>query len=213
MKFRYLDMDSYKRKGHFEYFRTLAYPYMGATVNVDITRLIPRIKAEKLPFFLTLCYCVARAANRVPELRQRIIGDRIAEFESCETSHTVALDDGTYCYCSLECVGAFGEFLPYAVEAQERAKTVQNTVDSAEEESGLIFLSTLPWFSYTAIVQPVPIPADSNPRITWGRYFEQDEKTLLPVTVLCNHALVDGLHLAQFFELLSEQINELAAEI
>lgn len=213
MHFRYLDMNSYKRKSHFEYFSGLAYPYMGATVNVDITSLIARIKAKKLPFFLTFCYCVARAANRVPELRQRIIDGRIAEFSSCKTSHTVALEDGTYCYCSLASDLPFKEFLPYAVEVQECAKTANIAVNATEEENDLIYISTLPWFSYTAIVQPVPIPADSIPRITWGRYFPQGESVLLPVTVLCNHALVDGLHMARFYELLAEQINELSAEL
>ncbi len=39
MNFHYIDMDSYKRKAHFEYFGSLAYPYVGATVNVKITGL------------------------------------------------------------------------------------------------------------------------------------------------------------------------------
>ena len=36
MGYRYLDMDSYKRKSHFAYFNSLAYPYVGITVNVDM---------------------------------------------------------------------------------------------------------------------------------------------------------------------------------
>ena len=44
----------------------------------------------------------------------------------------------------------------------------------------LLFISTTPWLTYTALVQPVPIPADSNPRITWGKYFTQEGKTLVP---------------------------------
>lgn len=31
------------------------------------------------------------------------------------------------------------------------------------------------------MVQPVPVPADSNPRITWGKYFQQGGRMLLPV--------------------------------
>ena len=73
----------------------------------------------------------------------------------------------------------------------------------------LLFLSTLPWLSYTALVQPVPVPADSNPRITWGRYFEQGGRTLLPVTVLCHHALVDGVHIARFFRELEDRLGSL----
>lgn len=210
MGYQYLDMNQYKRKSHFEYFSTLSFPYVGVTVNVDITELKTIVKEKKLPFFLTVCYCIARAANRVPEFRQRIIDHKIAEYEMCRTSHTVSLDDGTYCYCTLDCSQQFQEYLPYAIQAQEDAKEARNLEDDDTDMNELFFISTLPWISYTTMVNPVPIPADSNPRITWGRYFEQDSKILLPVSVLCNHALVDGFHISQFYEFLDQQIHELA---
>ena len=65
----------------------------------------------------------------------------------------------------------------------------------------------MPWLSYTSIVQPVPTPADSNPRITWGKYFYEGERLMIPVTVLCHHALVDGIHIAKFYERLGERVN------
>lgn len=206
MSYRYLDIENYKRKSHFEYFNSLAYPYVGVTVNVDITDLLKKIKAEKLPFFLTVCYCVSKAANGVTELRQRIINNKIVEFDSCKTSHTVALEDGTYCYCELESGMSFADYIPYAVREQEAAKQ-RGTIDEDEDAVyDKLFISTVPWISYTAVVQPVPMPADSNPRITWGKYFEQGDRILLPVSVLCNHALVDGMHMAGFYKLLDEQI-------
>lgn len=72
-----------------------------------------------------------------------------------------------------------------------------------------IFISSLPWLSYTALINPTPIPADSNPRITWRKYFEENEKILLPLSVLCHHGLVDGLHIAKFYEILNKEIETL----
>ena len=74
MPYKTLDMSAYRRKAHFDYFRAMACPYVGLTANVDITALLAKVRAEKLPFFLTVCYCAARAANSVPEFRQRIWG-------------------------------------------------------------------------------------------------------------------------------------------
>ncbi|MCI8301410.1 MAG: chloramphenicol acetyltransferase, partial [Oscillospiraceae bacterium] len=62
------------------------------------------------------------------------------------------------------------------------------------------------WLSYTALIQPVPSPADSNPRITFGKYFTQGDRVLLPVSLLCNHALVDGLHIAAFYQNMEREI-------
>lgn len=213
MNFRYLDMNLYKRKSHFDYFSSLAYPYVGLTANVDITRLLAAVKQKQLPLFLTLNYCVARAANSVPELRQRIIDGRIAEYDSCRTSHTVSLEDGTYCYCTLSAAMPFSSYLPCAVETQEAAKLLRSTDDKSGDHHELLFISSLPWLSYTALINPVPAPADSNPRITWGKYFTEGAATLLPLTLLCNHALVDGLHIAQFYESLSREIGALADEL
>ncbi len=206
MEYKYVALESYKRKEHFEYFNRLAYPYVGITANVDITDFLQKIKTNKWPFFLTFCYCVSKAANDITEFRQRILDDNIIEFERCRTSHTVALDDGTYCYCNLDSNMPIGEYIAYAIREQENARQ-KRTIDEDEKEAlNYFFISTLPWISYTSIIQPVPIPADSNPRITWGKYFRQEGRTLLPVSVLCHHALVDGIHISRFYEQLTQEI-------
>lgn len=207
MGYRHLDMETYIRKDHFAYFDSLAYPYVGITVNVDITELLTSIKGRKLPFFLTVCYCVDKAANSVPEFRQRIIDHRIIEFDYCKTSHTVALEDGTYCYCTLDGNRPFEEYIPYAAREQELARRRRSIDEDNEETCELLFLSTVPWISYTALIQPVSVPADSNPRISWGKYFMQGDQVCLPVSVLCHHALVDGVHIANFYRNLEEQVR------
>ena len=55
----------------------------------------------------------------------------------------------------------------------------------------------------------MPHPADSNPRITWGRYFTREGRTWLPVSVLCNHALMDARQLALFYEALEQELRGL----
>lgn len=58
----------------------------------------------------------------------------------------------------------------------------------------------LPWLTFSAISLPTPTPADSNPRITFGKFTQEGDRVLLPVNLTANHALVDGLHLAAFFD-------------
>lgn len=209
MSYKTIDMPAYPRRAHFDYFRSLAYPYVGTTVNVDITALVGRIKRTSLPFFFTVCHCVARAANSVPEFRQRIVDDGIVEFDQCRTSHTVALEDGTFCFCVLEDAPGFADYLREGRAAQAEAKRRSSIQEDPAEALDKLFVTSLPWISYTALVQPVPSPADSNPRISWGRYFVQEGRTLLPVSVLCHHALVDGIHLSAFYQNLDEEIKKI----
>ena len=208
MDYRVLDMEKYPRQKHFDYFRSLAYPYVGMTVDVDVTDFVAKTRKEGLPFFLTLCYCVAQAANGVPEFRQRIRDNGIIQYDWCQTSHTEALEDGSYCYCVLESSMSFREYLPKALEAQALA-VKQPSLDDGEEVDSLLFVSSMPFISYSALVQPVPCPADSNPRISWGKYFSRDGRLFLPVTVLCHHALVDAIHISRFYATLDMALTSL----
>jgi len=202
---------SLPRHAHFEYFNSMANPYAGATVNVDITPVMNARRQNSAPFFLSMVYIAAQAANSVRELRQRISGDEILEFKRCPSSHTVAKEDGTYAYCVLKNDMPFAEFLPMATEAQQKCKE-SGTIEEDDTAIAYFFISSLPWISYAAITQPTPVPADSNPRITWGKYFEENGKILLPVTLLVNHALCDGRHIAEFFHALDREIAAYATQ-
>lgn len=209
MHYHTLNMEQYSRKGQFDYFRNMAYPYVGMTVNLDITRFVADCKANGRPFFLTVLYAVTRTANAIPEFRQRIQDDQIIEFDHCVPSYTLATESGAYCYCTADERLPFPQYLTDARRRQEAAQNAPDLNDGGDAAQ-LYFISTLPWVSYTALVQPVPSPADSNPRITWGKYYTAEGRLLMPVSVLVHHALLDGAHIAGYCNDLQQCLNDTA---
>ncbi|HML45358.1 MAG TPA: chloramphenicol acetyltransferase [Clostridia bacterium] len=207
MNYRYLDLERYPRRGQFEYFRNMAYPYAGMTSNLDITQFMACLKKNGWPFFLTMLYAATRAANAIPEFRRRIRQDGIVEFDRCIPSYTLAVENGSYCYCAADERLPFAQYLVDAKSRQEEAKKAPNVMDGENSEQ-LFFISTIPWISYTALVQPVPSPADSNPRITWGKYFESEGRLRIPVSVLVHHALMDGYPISLFFQELQSRLDD-----
>ena len=205
--YQFIDMSGDPRRAQFDYFRTMASPYVSVTVPCDITPLRAAVKERGLPFFLTLLHTAIGAANDVPELRRRIKGDRVAEYDRCLSSHTVALENGAYCYCTLDCAKPLEEFLPYAQQQVAQAVRAPE-MDDREDPDELYFVSSLPWLSFTALSLPVPNPADSNVRITFGKFYEQDGKILLPLNLTAHHALADGIHLARFYEAFDRRVKE-----
>lgn len=203
-----IDLASYPRRDHFAYFSAMAYPYVGLTAEVDVTPLTDYRARSGSPFFLTLLHCVASAANSVPQLRQRIVDGEIWEFDVCPSSFIVAKDDETYAYCQVRTDLPLPEFLPYAEERKNAARTDGN-IEEGGDALPCFFISTLPWMSYTSLVQPAPVPADSNPRITWGKAELRDGRSMLPLTLLCHHALVDGLHISRFYAALDRELKQL----
>ena len=98
----WIDMETYPRKSHFEYFGSLAYPYTGLTANVDVTNALRYAKEKGGSSFLAVLYVAVKAANAVPQLRQRIVDGKIVEFDYCNIGYTVALPDNTFCNCYTE---------------------------------------------------------------------------------------------------------------
>lgn len=208
MEKRCIDMEQDPRREQFAYFRSLQNPTMGATVQVDVTEFLRRLEEKGYPFFLSFLYAVARAANQVPELRRRIEEDRVVEYDYCLPSCTVLKPDGAYAYCTLDTRLPFAEYLRQGRARLEEAK-VRGTLEETGESASEIFVSCLPWLSYTALVQPMGDPADSNLRLTWGKYTWNGGRATIPVTFLAHHALVDGLHMGQFFAALDQWLRDI----
>ena len=209
MHYRTIDMNTYPRRPHFDYFRSLQNPMLGVTVDVDVTALRAFCRAEGCSFYLAFMRCAARAANGVPQLRQRIRNGGIVEYDACGTSHVELRSDGTYGYCTLYHDRPFREYLETAQAERLRCREAASIEEDVDVE-GLYFVTTLPWLHYRQLIQPTAGGDESNPRISWERY-EADfrGRLMMPVTLLAHHAIVDGLHVARFYENLDRELESL----
>ena len=96
-----------------------------------------------------------------------------------------------------------------AGKRQEEAKTQHGFLSTVEDETPMIFASCMPWVSFTQVIQPTPIPADSNPRIVFGKYIRQGDQILMPLSLQGNHALIDGWHIGEFYRMFQKLNDEL----
>ena len=63
MEYRIIPMETYPRRAHFAYFSTMAQPYAGVTVSVEITHFLESVQAKGSPFFLS--FLVSKADHIV----------------------------------------------------------------------------------------------------------------------------------------------------
>ena len=208
MDFIEIDLETFPRRNHFEHFRSMQYPYVGVTNDVDVTELVRFCKSYHYSFYLTFLHLAALAADDIREFRQRIHNKGIVEYTQCPTSHIELLDNGTYCYCTLHHHLPLNEYIEYAENVRKLSRE-KGSIEEEDAVESMYFISSLPWLHYTSLIQPVAGGEDSNPRITWGK-FQNDHngKVQMPVTVLAHHGLVDGIHIAQFYQNLEKYIRE-----
>ncbi len=203
-----IDIENWKRRDHFILYRNLDFPYVNITTNLNITNLYKLAKANQVSLFSSIAYLATRAANSIPELRLRIRGEQVVEHDLVHPSFTVLTDDETFGFATIQYSPDFSTFQQNVTKGIEATK-LDPTIHDEPGRDDLIFLTTFPWASFTQVSHPVSInPPDSFPRVTWGKYFDQGDQRLMPLSLFANHALVDGLHVGRFFEFIQAWMNQ-----
>lgn len=73
----------------------------------------------------------------------------------------------------------------------------------------VIHFSAIPWISFTGLTHARQFKEkDSVPKISVGKYLEQDGKLMMPVAVFANHALVDAYDVHLFLQKLESLMEQ-----
>lgn len=194
-----IDISSWPRRKHFALFNQFDYPHFNLTANVDISETLSVIKEKQLSVTITMSYLLARAANEIANFRWRIRGTEVVEHTLVHPSTTILTKGDLFSYCTMPYLPSFPQFSVQAMEKMEDVKK-NPTLEDEPGQDNLLFMSSIPWVSFTSMTHPIHMhPVDSVPRMVWGKFFTQDDRTLMPLGVQAHHALMDGVHLGMYF--------------
>lgn len=196
---RQIDMQTWSRREHFKLYSAFDHPHAGMCANVDLTAFYPVVKQRGFSFNVATVYILARAANAIPEFRYRIRAGEVVEHEIVHPSITILKRDELFSFCKLDYTEDFSE---YAAGAAERIAYVKShpTLEDEPGKDDLLFMTAIPWVSFTSVMHPMHLqPADSVPRIAWGKRFEDGSTLKMPLAVQGHHALMDGIHMGKFY--------------
>ena len=199
---RIIDLENYSRRRVFDAFKDRDIPTYSITSLVNITAFKPFTKELDYGFFVPFSFLLSKAVNSIPEFRHRIVDGNIHEFERVHPGYTVLQQDRTFAFCNSLHFDDFAEYGPHAKEEIRRSQ--ENPICDTGVKHHMFFISNLPWVSFTAITHPFDHQSSSIPIISMGKYFSQGGQLLMPVGVQVNHALVDGIHLGDFYNLLND---------
>ena len=192
---RYIDLDAWPRKDAYALFSRGYLPYFSVTTPLDVTELWRSAKREGLSFYRSLVYIVTRAMNELEPYRLRIRPEGVAVCETVSPSYTTAGRDGTFGIAGVDYVPGetMADFCRRALDAE--ARQAQGMLVEDDVRDDLIFISCVPWFVTTSVLQEQPTdPDDSFPRVLWDKIHEERGRLLVNFTVQLNHRLLDGSH-------------------
>jgi len=209
---KYIDIENWKRKEHFLFFYRMDYPQFNICLNLDITRFLKFTKDNKLSFYYAMIYAVMKIVNRIDDFKYRIRDGKVVLHETVHPSFTYMDNEGDDDLFKLITVELVDDIFVFSQIAKE---TSQNQVDyfgldKLVGRDDLIYITCIPWVSFTHISHTITINKnDSVPKISWGKYYLDGEKVLLPFSIQVNHALIDGFQIGKYVDKLQAYMDEL----
>jgi len=203
-----LDLSTWPRREHFEFFRKFEEPFFGIVANVDVTKAYRLAKEQNTSFFLYYLHAILAAVNETEAFRYRIAGNDIYLYDVVNVSATLTRDDNTFGFSFMEYNPDFITFLTDAKQEIERVRNTPGLFTREFSEDNMIHFSAVPWVSFTSLshARSFTFP-DSCPKISVGKMTSVDGIMTMPVSVHVHHGLMDGYHVGLFFETLQQKLN------
>lgn len=205
---KYINIDNWSRKEQYHFFKQMDYPHINLCAQLDMTRFYSFTKENKLSFFKTILHIIARVANEIPEFRYRIRDEQVVEHPVIHPAFTVMGQNNIFSFCHTNYSTNFHTFYQEATQQMAEAQQQGSLAEDPNRDDWL-YITSIPWVSFTSMTHPIHLnPVDSVPRIAIGKFYEENGKWKLPLSVQVHHALMDGFHLGKYFELFQEYLNQ-----
>ncbi|WP_340147269.1 CatA-like O-acetyltransferase [Ruminiclostridium josui] len=182
---------------------------------MDVTRFLKFVREKELSFYYAMIYASTHAANEIINFRYRIREDKVVLHESIHPSFTDLSNkqDDLFKIVTVDLKLDIFEFVQYAKD-KSQSQTEYFPLNQIAGRDDLVYITCIPWVSFTHISHTFSLNKnDSVPRISWGKYFIENDKVLLPFSVQVNHALVDGVHVGEYFTKLQKRIDNIYQEL
>ncbi len=208
IKMKLFDINNWNRKEQYLFFKDYEDPFFNITANVDVTRLFKYCETEKISFNLVFLHQLLSCTNSIVNFKLRIKENQVYIFDKIDLGTAILKDDTSFVFCYFSYMESLVDFLKSAKE-QIKKQTLNSDFEVKEERLDLIHTSILPWISFTGIKHAKKGDEQTKgiPKFMIGKYFEQDNKLVVPLSIEVHHALMDGFHVSEFFDLLQKKID------
>lgn len=205
-KYEVIDESTWERAMHCMVFRNSIEPAFCVTFEADVTEFKKKVKEEGLSFTLAMVYAVCKCANEVEALRYRFLDGKVVLYERIDTAFTyLNKETELFKVVNVPFIDNLPEYVALALKTAEE----QQEYFTGPLGNDVFQCSPMPWVTYTHISHTNSGKKDNaTPLFDWGKYYEKDERVLIPISIQAHHSFVDGIHIGQFVDALQKFFNE-----
>ena len=203
-----IDISSWNRKEHFEFFNTFEEPFFGITTQIDMTIAYEKSKKLQIPFFVYYLHKTIAAINQVENFRYRIEENEVVLYDEIDASATIIREDKTFGFSFMKFHSDIQDFAKIAQIEIERIQ-ITPRLFTREFPENIIHFSAVPWINFTGLTHSRKYTLkDSCPKVSYGKLVEENGKKSMALSVTVHHGLVDGYHIGLFIEALQTELNK-----
>ncbi len=203
-------VESWNRKEHFYFFSKMEEPFFGVVVEVEVTKAYAKAKEMGVSFFQYYLYQSLQAVNQIESFRYRIEAEKVYCYDAVHASATIGRADGTFGFTFMEYQKNLSDFVKVAtaeIKAVHQGSGLR--FNDAAKRIDLIHYSAQPWLRFTGLTHARSFShTDSTPKISFGKYAQENDKMTLPVAIFVHHGLLDAYHVGQFVSLFQTFLDE-----
>lgn len=195
-------------------FKQFQRPMLSVTAPVRMTDPRDAARAAGAPVSALLVWALAASTLSIPQMRYRLSSGGVYELQKLTVSFTVRGGDEQlrFAYADFDAdVAAFARSHRAAASKASGNPAIVPTKASRDH----VFVSIAPWMSFLAVEQPyADRDAMSTPSMVLGRLARiAPGQVEAPLAIQVHHGLVDGLHLARFFEAVPDIMDDAVKRI
>ncbi len=200
--FHPIDLSTWARRKHFDYFRNTLPCSYAITVRLDITRFRAMLAKNGLKFYPSFIYCVSQTILSHPAFRMGLDSDgNPGYYDSMTPNYTVFHeDDHTFSDLWTTHSPNFSTFYQSFL-ADIRSYGNNHGIKARDGQPPNFYcISCVPWLDFEGYASTVSgFAPHLFPVFTFGKWKVEGERITLPIALNIAHAAADGWHTAQFF--------------
>ncbi len=204
-----INLDTWKRKSHFEFFMTMDEPFYGLTVEVDVTKAYKKAKELNTSFFIYYLYATLKTMNQLPAFKLRIDNGKVFQHDRIDASSTILKENETFGFSHIIYHNDIEIFKKSVQKEINRVQQTNTLLTKDDYGDNIIHFSAIPWVNFTALTHARSFKyTDSSPKVSIGKMIDKKGKKFFNVALFAHHGLVDGIDMGRFFDLFQAILNE-----
>lgn len=210
--FHSIDIKTWPRSQYFYYFTKMLPTGFNLNAEIDVTAAYYALKKQNKKFFPAYLFLTTKLINKEPYFKIAYQNEQLGYYEVLNPSYACFHeDDQTMSNMWTVYDEDFNTFYNNYIEDQKQYGKNHGILAKPEMPPANSFMvGVIPWISFKSY-SPIPFGfgeiTNFFPILEAGKFYEKDNKLLMPLSMTVHHAIADGYQVSAFFNALQVEMN------